>query len=80
MYRVVAIFADLQDREHVYYPGDAFPRDGAEVSEERLRELSTANNRLGKPLIEKVEKKVEAPIKDAKDEEKPSKKKIKKVK
>lgn len=80
MYRVVAIFADLQDREHVYYPGDAFPRDGAEVSEERLRELSTANNRLGKPLIEKVEKKVEAPIEDAKDEEKPSKKKSKKVK
>lgn len=80
MYRVVARFADLQDREHVYYPGDAFPRDGAEVSEERLRELSTADNRLGKPLIEKVEKKVEAPVEDAKDEEKPSKKKSKKVK
>lgn len=62
MYKVLIGFADLQDKEHVYKTGDTFPRLGLNVSDERLKELSTARNRLGKPLIEKVEEPVEKAV------------------
>ena len=40
-YKVIEYFTDLQDNDHEYNVGDLFPRDGKEVSEERLTELST---------------------------------------
>lgn len=46
---------DLQDDGYVYKQGDIFPREGLEVSEERIKELSTINNKLGEILIQKVE-------------------------
>lgn len=55
MYRVVHLFTDLQDSDHRYDVGDIFPRDGLTVSEERLRELSTANNKQHCVLIEHVD-------------------------
>lgn len=55
MYKVVAYFNDLQDGGHEYNPGDEFPRDGINVSDDRLNELSGTSNRLGMTLIEKVE-------------------------
>ena len=51
-YKVIHNFFDLQDNDHSYQVGDKFPRQGAVVSENRLKELSGANNRQGKPLIE----------------------------
>lgn len=54
MYRVVKFFTDLQDGDHPYHVGDIFPRDGVEVTEERIRELSGKDNRQGVPLIEFV--------------------------
>ena len=54
MYKVLIEFADLQDKEHVYLVGDEFPRKGFSVSDERIKELSTATNRRGVPLIEEV--------------------------
>lgn len=51
MYEVIHFFTDLQDFNHPYNVGDIFPRNGLKVSEERLKELSGANNRQGKPLI-----------------------------
>lgn len=51
MYRAVEHFVDLQDDRHRYDPGDMFPREGLEVTEERLAELAGDKNRLGKPLI-----------------------------
>lgn len=51
-YKVIHNFFDLQDNNHPYQVGDKFPRQGAVVSENRLKELSGANNRQGKPLIE----------------------------
>lgn len=57
MYRATRYFIDLKDGGHVYQQGDAFPFDGKEISPERLSELSSAVNRLGVPLIEKVEEK-----------------------
>ena len=55
MYEVIHYFTDLQDNEFPYNPGDVFPREGVEVSEERLAELSGSNNKQHKPLIKKVE-------------------------
>lgn len=57
MYKVIKFFTDLQDGNHPYEVGDTFPRKGAEVSEDRLAELSSCDNLQGKPLIEKVAEK-----------------------
>lgn len=54
-YKVIKYFTDLQDDDYEYNVGDPFPRTGLDVSEERLTELSTKNNRQNKPLIERVE-------------------------
>ena len=50
-YKVIKYFTDIQDGNHAYHVGDTFPRAGHAVSEDRLKELSTGENRLGKPLI-----------------------------
>ena len=53
-YKVIHNFFDLQDNDHSYQVGDKFPRQGAVANENRLKELSSENNRLKKPLIELV--------------------------
>lgn len=55
MYRVIKFFTDLHDGDYPYNPGDPFPRQGIEVTEERLAELSGSSNKQGTPLIEKFE-------------------------
>lgn len=55
MYKVIQQFVDLQDFRRPYNVGDIFPRKGLSVSEERLKELSSNNNRQKKPLIKLVE-------------------------
>lgn len=52
-------WVDLQDNNYEYKQGDVYPRKGLEVSEERIKELSTINNKLGEVLIQKVENKEE---------------------
>lgn len=69
MYKVINLFTDLQDNDHKYQPGDIFPRQGLEVSDERIEELAGKDNKQGKPLIKKVEIKAQA---------KPAKKKAEK--
>lgn len=59
MYKTKVLFTDLQDGSHKYLPGDIFPREGLEVSEERLKELSTTANRRGIVLIEEVKEDAE---------------------
>lgn len=54
MYKVISYFTDLQDNDHPYNVGDTFPRDGVEVTENRLAELSGSGNKQGRPLIEEV--------------------------
>lgn len=54
MYKTKVYFTDLKDNNHEYFPGDEYPREGFEVTEERLEELSSDKNRRGFPLIEKV--------------------------
>ena len=55
MYKVLKHFTDLQDKGYPYNEGDIFPRDGLVVSEARLKELSSTNNRRKEILIEFVE-------------------------
>lgn len=57
-YRVIHFFTDLQDNDHPYDVDDDFPREGMTVSKSRLKELSSSNNKQGKPLIEEVEEEV----------------------
>lgn len=68
MHHVISYFIDLQDGEHPYNVGDAFPREGHSVSEERIAELSSSRNKRKKPLIEKVEV---APVQPEKAEKAP---------
>lgn len=65
MYKVIKMFADLQDNNHVYEVGDIFPREGLKVSEARLAELSSSRNKQWEPLIELVKEapKAAAPAK-----------------
>lgn len=59
IYKVMAKFADLQDSVntksgrvyHIYYPGDIFPREGKDTSEDRIEALASSNNAQGRPLI-----------------------------
>lgn len=68
MYKVIKKFHDLQDARktkngtvyHEYNVGDAFPRKGMDVSEERLKELAGKENKQGTPLIELVEEKMDS--------------------
>ena len=46
-YKVIHYFTDLQDFNHPYKVGDVFPRLGMNVTEERLKELSSKNNKQG---------------------------------
>lgn len=55
MYRVIATFADSQDKYHVYGTGDEFPRPGITVDSGRITELAGFANKLNRPLIEHVE-------------------------
>lgn len=64
MYTVVKFFTDLHDNNHPYSVGDTFPREGVEVTEERLAELAGSENKQGVPLIRPVEA-VEEPKKPA---------------
>lgn len=57
MYEVIRDFTDLQDNEYPYSVGDLFPHDGLEVSEERIKELSSSQNLQKTPLIKKVAEK-----------------------
>ena len=54
MYKTLVYFEDLTDKSRPYNAGDTFPREGLQVTEERYKELSTAANRRGIPLIELV--------------------------
>ncbi len=58
-YEVIQYFTDLQDNDYEYNVGDIFPRKRLRVTDERLRELSTDENRQRVPLIK--------PISEAKD-------------
>lgn len=75
MYKVVNSFSDLEDGGFVYMAGDSFPRQGKEVTEKRLTELSTTQNKRGIALI--VKSVSEEADKSSEEAEKPAEKKRK---
>jgi len=52
IYRVICAFYDLEDGGRAYRAGDDYPRPGLEPTAARIAQLSGAENRLGRPLIE----------------------------
>lgn len=50
-YEVIREFTDLQDNNHPYSVGDPYPRDGLEVTKDRISELAGEHNRQKQPLI-----------------------------
>lgn len=54
MYKVIHEFLDLQDNSKYYGVGDTFPVRGK--SKDRLKELSTSDNKIGVPLIKEIKK------------------------
>lgn len=76
-YEVIRYFTDAQDNEHAYHEGDIYPRDGLNVSEQRIKNLMSGNNFQGiglikpikgkpgrKPKVEKTETKTELSAED----------------
>ena len=51
MYKVIKHFIDLHDNDYSYDEGDIFPREGVDVSKERIEELDGSNNKQHTPLI-----------------------------
>lgn len=55
-YEVVEDFRDLQDNNKLYKKGDHYPLPAnKKVTKKRLQELSTAENKAGRPFIKEVE-------------------------
>lgn len=54
MFIVINAFLDLQDAEYLYDVGDAYPREGLEPSDERIKELLGSDNLQGQPMIKAV--------------------------
>lgn len=66
-YKVICAFTDLQDHNHVYLVGDKFPHDNKNVSESRMKDLLSKNNKIGKPVIEVEENDFSKKIKPQKE-------------
>ena len=52
---VYKVFKDLKDNEYIYKEGDTYPREGSKPSKKRIEELLSTKNKIGEPLIAKVE-------------------------
>ena len=65
-YKVIKHFVDLQDSNHKYDVGDAYPRKGLNVLQSRINELASNKNRQGVPLIEEIPEVAEEPKKEKK--------------
>lgn len=63
-YKVIKYFIDLNDNLHPYNVGDTFPREGVEVSEKRIAELSGQFNKQGCPLIREAKARKRKPVEE----------------
>lgn len=59
-YEVICTFKDLEDNNHIYIEGkDTYPRENLNPTSERINELASKENKIGRPLIRKITKKQE---------------------
>lgn len=76
-YKVIRYFTDAQDNEYAYREGDTYPREGLNVSEQRIKDLLSGNNfqrvaliapdlqaKVAKKEVEEPKKEVEEPKKE----------------
>jgi hypothetical protein len=68
-YKVIKHFVDLQDNNHSYDVGDAFPRKGYSVLPSRIRELASDANLQKTPLIEEIPEEIISSKRKAKSDE-----------
>jgi hypothetical protein len=54
MFKVLADFADLKDKNFKYHAGDVFPRQGYNPSAGRIAELASKRNKRGYAVIAEV--------------------------
>ena len=55
-YVVINDFTDLKDRGKIYRKGDVYPNPAnKKVSKERIKELTSSDNKLGKAVIKEEE-------------------------
>lgn len=88
MYKVIKFFTDLQDNDYAYGVGDIFPRQGMDVTLDRLSELASDKNKQGEPLIKfiddgkpvEVVEEVKEEVEEVEEEPKKPKKSSKKSK
>lgn len=66
MYKVLTSFTDLQDDNYKYACGDVYPHKGAKVSDARIAELLSDNNRRHRPVIEEVPEEKKEEVKEVK--------------
>ncbi|GAB3797373.1 hypothetical protein [Virgibacillus kimchii] len=52
-YVVIHDFKDLKDNDKIYVKDDVYPHE--KVSDDRIEELKSSNNKIGKPLIKEQE-------------------------
>lgn len=55
MYIVVNKFKDLEDNDHLYEIGKIYPHEKKNISEDRIKELTTKKNKLKNVLIKEVD-------------------------
>jgi hypothetical protein len=67
MYRVIKAFTDLK-KYHRYSVGEKYPYNNEDVNAKRIAELSSNQNKMGVPLIEKVEEPKKKKTKKAEDQ------------
>lgn len=65
-YVVVTDFTDKNDK-HIYRVGDEFPHSGADVSAERVAELTSKDNMRGEVLIKALQESKIQPDKEETD-------------
>ncbi len=56
MFKVIKEFRDLKDNNYIYRINDIYPYDNKEVSSERIQELASKKNLIGKNLIKQLKK------------------------
>ena len=75
MYKVIYRFADKLDKDYIYEIGNTYPREGVDVTDERLAELASNGNAIGQPIIEEImEEPVETEEESVEIEEEPKSK------
>lgn len=56
-YEVIVAFSDAKDRNKKYEVGDSYPHPAnKKISQDRLKELLSSNNKLGQPVIRERER------------------------